>query len=590
MRIKKLASLALMMLGMSTVTQAQFTFTTNNGAITINGYTASNGVVVIPDEIDDLPVTSIGDWAFYSSDVTNVIVPDSVTNIGNGAFFDCESLTNITLGSSVASIGDWAFAFCPNLTSICCRGNPPALEGDNVLYGNAATIYYLPESTGWTPIFDGHPAILWNPPVPFAYETNSDGITLTITECTSFDAVVTIPNNVNFLPVTCIGDLAFYGDSSLANVSIPNGVTNIGISSFGRCTSLTNITIPNSVITIGENAFQYCTHLTNITIPDSVTSIGPWAFFYCTGLANISIPDSVTNVEHSTFYNCFCLTNVTVPNTVTSIGSAAFYGCTDLINFTIPNGVTSIEDATFYDCTSLTSVKVPNSVKNIESFAFNFCASLTNAAIPNSVTSIGQGAFAGCTHLAVVTIPYGVTSIASGAFGNCASLTSITIPNSVTNILDSVFTGCTSLTNIVIPNSVASMGDYAFGNCANLTGIFFDGDAPSIVGPSVFGDSPNVTVYYLPGTIGWGTTFAGVMTARWLPQMQTAGVNRGQSNQFGFNIDWASGQTVVVEACTNLSNPNWQSIQTNTLTTSSTYFSDPQWTNYPNRFYRLRSP
>jgi len=100
-----------------------------------------------------------------------------------------------------------------------------------------------------------------------------------------------------------------------------------------------------------------------------------------------------------------------------------------------------------------------------------------------------------------------------------------------------------------------------------------------------------MTVYYLPGSMGWGTTYGDVPTGLWLPQMQTSGMNfKIHTNQFGFNISWASGQTVVVEASTNLSNPDWQPVQTNTLTTGSAYFNDSQWTNYPGRFYRLRSP
>jgi hypothetical protein len=76
----------------------------------------------------------------------------------------------------------------------------------------------------------------------------------------------------------------------------------------------------------------------------------------------------------------------------------------------------------------------------------------------------------------------------------------------------------------------------------------------------------------------------------WLPQVQTSGTSFGvQTNQFGFNITWANGETVVIEACTDLSNPAWQPVQTNTLTDGSSYFGDPQWTNYPGRFYRLRS-
>jgi len=109
----------------------------------------------------------------------------------------------------------------------------------------------------------------------------------------------------------------------------------------------------------------------------------------------------------------------------------------------------------------------------------------------------------------------------------------------------------------------------------------------------VFDGDNNVIVYYLPGTTGW-SDFAnntGVLTALWLPQVQTSDASFGvQANQFGFNINWARGQTLVVEACTDLSNPVWTPVATNTLTGGSSYFSDSQWTNYPGRFYRLRSP
>jgi hypothetical protein len=117
------------------------------------------------------------------------------------------------------------------------------------------------------------------------------------------------------------------------------------------------------------------------------------------------------------------------------------------------------------------------------------------------------------------------------------------------------------------------------------------GNAPSL-GLNVFFDDPNVIVYYLPGTTGWSTFNhnSGLAPAvPWNPQAQTGdGFFGVQNHQFGFNINWASGQTVVVEASTNL--VNWQPVQTNTLTTGTAYFSDPHWTNYSGRFYRLRSP
>ena len=102
------------------------------------------------------------------------------------------------------------------------------------------------------------------------------------------------------------------------------------------------------------------------------------------------------------------------------------------------------------------------------------------------------------------------------------------------------------------------------------------------------------TVYYLPGTSGWDATFDGRPTALWAlpnPVILNFGPSFGVGTSgFGFNISWATDLPVVVEACTNLTNPNWSPLATNILTGGSSYFSDPQWTNQPNRFYRIRSP
>jgi hypothetical protein len=101
-------------------------------------------------------------------------------------------------------------------------------------------------------------------------------------------------------------------------------------------------------------------------------------------------------------------------------------------------------------------------------------------------------------------------------------------------------------------------------------------------------------VFYLPGTSGWSTTFGDRPTALWVlpyPVILTSPTNFGiRSNQFGFIISWATNVPVVVEACTDLTNPSWSPVSTNTLSGGSSYFTDSQWTNYPGRFYRLRSP
>jgi len=207
------------------------------------------------------------------------------------------------------------------------------------------------------------------------------------------------------------------------------------------------------------------------------------------------------------------------------------------------------------------------------------------------VTSIGALAFLSCASLTSVTIPDSVTSIGDNAFFWCTSLTNVTIGNRVTSIGNYAFEYCYSLTSVTIPDSVTSIGDGAFFGCYSLTEIYFQCNAPSI-GSDVFDWDP-ATIYYLPGTTGWGPTFGGCPTAPWyLPYpLILNGPSFGvQTNGFGFIISWATNISVVVEACTNVTNPVWQPVQTNTLTDGWCYFSDPDWTNYPVRFYHLRSP
>ena len=187
---------------------------------------------------------------------TSYSIPDSVTSIGIGAFYNCSSLTSITIPNSVTSIGNFAFSSCSRLTS--------------VTIGNSVT------SIGSSAFSD----------------------------CSSLTSI-TIPNSV-----TSIGDLAFSGCSSLASITIPNSVTSIGNYEFSSCDSLTSITIPDSVTSIGTCAFYNCSSLTSITIPSRVTSIGIYAFSGCSSLTSITIPDSVTSIGRSAFENRSSLKDV----------------------------------------------------------------------------------------------------------------------------------------------------------------------------------------------------------------------------------------------------------------------------------------
>jgi hypothetical protein len=190
------------------------------------------------------------------------------------------------------------------------------------------------------------------------------------------------------------------------------------------------------------------------------------------------------------------------------------------------------------------------------------------------------GAFSDCTSLT------SVTNLGVCVFSDCTSLASVAIGNGVTSIGESAFAGCYGPTSVTIPKSVTTIGDSAFDDCYDLGSVYFEGNAPSL-GSDVFFLDNKATVYYLPGTMGWGTTFGGLPTALWNPQPQSISV---QGNKFRFTITGTPNIPIVVEASTDLQGASWTSLQSCTLTNGSIYFSDPQWTNYPTRYYRIRSP
>ncbi len=376
--------------------------------------------VVIPSTVEyggtTYTVTRIFDGsysaagAFYDSNITSVVIPDTVTSIGNYAFSSCYSLASVNFGnnSHLTIIGEHAFDSCISLTSIT-----------------------IPERV--TSIGD------W-----------------TFNNCRSLTSI-TIPSSV-----TSIGELAFQNCLSLTSITIPERVTSIGDQSFVNCDSLTTIEvdsanttyssedgvlfnkdktilirypegntrtsyiIPSSVTSIGDYAFWGCSSLTSITILEGVTSIGDWAFQSCRSLTSITIPEGVTSIGPHASPGCRSLTSITIPSSVKSIGYQAFDDCYALAevynysNLTITagsssNGYLGQYAKVVYNASDLIEEKPETRITVVDNVQYydygdDFIAlapisgNVTEATLDNRTTEINQYAFYYCSRLATIRI------------------------------------------------------------------------------------------------------------------------------------------------------------------------------------------
>lgn len=453
--------------------------------------TATATDIIIADEYEDLPVTSIS----------------------SSVFADCETIESVTIPNSVTQVEYNAFYNCTNLKKV----------------------YYLGDLESWLKITQGSSGPLCN-----GADLYIQGTLLT---------QLTIPSTIEELPA-----FAFAGCTSLTSATIPATVKKMNAWAFSKCANLSSVTISEGMSEVPAGAFSECTSLTSVIIPNGVTVLNGDAFFGCTSLENVTIPNSVTTLENEVFARCTSLENITIPNSVTSIGSSVFSKCTSLKQVGISNKLTRISDYMFSDCTSLTTVDIPSSVTTFGWSAFNNCTSINRInyagnlsqwcaviglshinkdgvdvyvngnlltgeiVIPDTVTKIMTSAFAYRTGITSVTIPSSVTKIESSAFFGCISLkrvnyagtladwcnmefenenanplsyaadlyvnnelvANLEIPNTVTKLKNYVFYGGNSFTSVTIPASVESIGKSAFGMCKNIASIALESGLKTI--------------------------------------------------------------------------------------------------------------
>jgi hypothetical protein len=390
-----------------------------------------------------------------------MVIPNSVTSIGQQAFAMCLKMASIYIGSGVNSI---------------VTGSAGAFRSswDHGYFHDAEHVAINVDANNQT--FSSVDGILYN-----KSQT-------TLIQCPEgkVGAITSIPATV-----THIDDYGFNRCSKLTSVTIPLTVTQIGKETFVYCESLVGIlTIPPQITYIGTSAFYGCTGFTGtIVLPATLTNgLGTTAFKGCTGLTGVVIEEGVTALPISAFEYCLGLSEpLTFPSTLTTIGNSAFYGCRKLPSVIVPSTVTNFSDGVFTLCEGLKSAEI-DIAGVLKASTFRQCHNLESVIIGNGITSIGNYAFMECNRLTSVTIPELVTSIGSYAFYSCGGITNIVSKNTTppaiyNNSYSYVFSGSgtygavPTTTPIIVPCSAveayqAAPGWSSFSNIScSLTAI-----------------------------------------------------------------------------------------------------------------------
>lgn len=353
----------------------QFILNADNTA-TITKYTGNEHRITIPAQVthgaQTYPVSKIGDRVFcnYKYVLTGVQIPDTVTEIGSNAFYNCTSLKSVTIQgnkpSCVKKIGRQAFMFCSELTDIPILDSVTEIGSESFHHCEKLDTVTIPE--GVTSVADGM----------FRYCYNLH--------------TVTLPDSV-----TAIEERAFTG-TALTQIHIPAKVTRIETDAFSECFALSAITsdsesypaidnvlyeksangdcalicypsrradpafkIPNGVARIETHAFDCCLYLASVKMPDSVVSIGTGAFMNCPALQDIEFSCRITELPESVFENCIGLESIDIPEGITQILDDAFAGCEQLERIAIPSSVTKISESAFSNCTALNNIEYSGS-------------------------------------------------------------------------------------------------------------------------------------------------------------------------------------------------------------------------------------
>lgn len=477
----------------------------------------------------------------WRDDLTDVVVADGVTKIGDSAFEGCSHLESVAIPDSVAKIGKRAFEGCHSLPSVILPGAGTGLNLGDFAFAGCSSLKKV--------VFSGK--------------------------------------------LKTISYQAFAGCSALKRIDLPEGVKVIGIDAFANCTSLETVRLPGSVKAIEWGAFAGCTALKSMVVPSRVTRIGFDAFRGCSALESIVLPGSVKEIAPTAFDGCERLTTIEysgaavrfeggamlsgdgrkllrwmgwvpafsevakIPDSVTEVGGFAFVNLDRLETIHLPGSVTEIVRNAFDGSVRLEKIEYSGTA-----FRFEGGAMLSSdgtklsrwmgwrpafskiAKVPDSVTEVGDSAFEDLHELKKILLPAGVTLIADNAFKGCKNLSKVEysgkafrfedgamlsgdgtkllrwigrlpfdkivkVPASVTEVGDSAFEYLHELRMVLLPDGVTSIGSRAFCGCFNLSSIHIPETVRSIGKDAFRGcEAPSLVRHIMLQVYGSGGTCA----------------------------------------------------------------------------------
>lgn len=336
------------------------------------------------------------------------VIREGVVVICDSAFKNCSNLSNIVLPNSLEIIGNHAFSRCKSLSSIVLPKNLKTIES-RVFDGCCKLENFITQ--------DGH----------FRFDNGA------LYDLVKKEIVILLPslNKESFVVpsgILSIGYGAFYECKSLSHIVLPDSLINIEGVAFDGCNKLLKLDLPVGITKIEYGTFKDCNSLSSLDIPNGVMSIGESAFEGCSSLTSLVLPDSVRCIDSNAFYECKSLFDIVLPPVVDSLGDCVFECCSNLTHIVLPAGIKEVEYGLFGGCSNLTHLVFQEGLTSFDGLGFCDCSELSHIVFAEGLTTIEEEAFWGFYNLESLSLPMSVTMIGEDAFKECDSLRQVIIP------------------------------------------------------------------------------------------------------------------------------------------------------------------